>query len=297
MTSPDVRGVDRKDNSFIEKPSSIDKMKRRPNVRKDFDEIMGDDGEKTGEMEIEKAKKKGLDFVKPGEEKEDTSKLSIFDLPKTMKSPKDQTGANVDVKKDGAAEGFNLEGKGKTGEIAVGTSDEDAGPPKYAQGHADISFVNPLGAARIEPVNALASTKVEKPVSTSNLYEIVKALMAELSVAKIDGKTETTVTLNIPGMFKGAVIVISQFDSAKGELNLAFENLTQQAKLLMDSQPNRDALIRSLSEKGYTIQMMVTTTVLEHGPIVTEEARPQSGDFGRNSEDRRGEEERKKNFS
>jgi hypothetical protein len=55
--------------------------------------------------------------------------------------------------------------------------------------------------------------------------------------------------------------------------------LTQAAQKILQMEENRGALINALEQKGYNVQLFITTTVVENNPIVTDE------NFGR--EDRR----------
>lgn len=145
---------------------------------------------------------------------------------------------------------------------------------EYGQHSPDISYLDPssmgIGSAL---VNAISADKVQQkePVA-SPIHDIVTELIDKLVRIETKGQTDTVVTINKPGIFKDAIIVISEFQSANGQLNLAFENLRNEAKNLLDSQPNRDLLFEQLKEKGYVVNQFITTTITEHKPIVSEEA-------------------------
>ena len=66
------------------------------------------------------------------------------------------------------------------------------------------------------------------------MWQMFEKLVNSITAMKSDGKTETTVTLNEPSLFKGAVIKIVEFDQAKGQFNIAFQNLSPDAKNMMD---------------------------------------------------------------
>ena len=75
-------------------------------------------------------------------------------------------------------------------------------------------------------------------------------------------------------MFQGASVVITAFDSARGEFNLAFENLTPEAKRLLDSHENQRSMKLALEEKGYAVHIVTTTTEVEQSaPIAFDEGR------------------------
>ncbi len=59
-------------------------------------------------------------------------------------------------------------------------------------------------------------------------------------------------------MFEGSELVVTSYDSARGEFNIAFTNLTQEAKQLLDSQ--RASLMRDLADSGYVAHIVVVTT-------------------------------------
>lgn len=148
---------------------------------------------------------------------------------------------------------------------------------QYSESQGDISIINTN--APITPTNQInlnAGVKVEQTTSVNSpIHDIVVELIDKLTIIQAKGQTDTVVTLNMPGVFKGTVVVISEFDTAHGQLNLSFENLSVQAKNLIDSLPNREALLVALSERGYIVQTVVATTQLEHRPILSDAA--QSG--------------------
>lgn len=76
-------------------------------------------------------------------------------------------------------------------------------------------------------MGSMAQAKIEKQPSDAinKLQELVQKMIAEIQQMEMKGKTDTIVTLNNPPLFKGAHLVMTSFDSAKGELNIAFENL------------------------------------------------------------------------
>jgi hypothetical protein len=83
------------------------------------------------------------------------------------------------------------------------------------------------------------------------------------------GQTDTVITLKYPPLFQDAKIIVTSFDSAKGEFNISFENLTQAAQLLLDKEENRQSLLSALEKRGYNVHILSTTTV-ETAPIYEE---------------------------
>jgi|GEM_PF-2460266 len=155
---------------------------------------------------------------------------------------------------------------------------------QYTTAQADISYLNPNSSVdAVNPINLATNIKVEQKVPLgSPIHDLVVELIEKLTIVQLKGQTDTIITLNNPGVFKGVIIVMSQFDTANGQLNLAFENLTSQGKALLDNLASRDSLINILSEKGYMVQSFITTTITEHKPIISTQAESQ---FSRARED------------
>lgn len=160
---------------------------------------------------------------------------------------------------------------------------------QYTEAQSDIASINPNANIPINPTNQInlnAGAKVEQTTSVNSpIHDIVVELIDKLTIIQTKGQTDTVVTLNMPGAFKGTVVVISEFDTARGQLNLSFENLTVQGKNLIDSLPNREALLVALSERGYIVQTVVATTQLEHRPILSDASQfgkqqPKQGEEG-----------------
>lgn len=257
----------KEDVSYVQRGDGVDETKpKKPpaNVRKEFKEVL-EENDSLAEQEFDKASKKivGNKPVKGLEEKGQA--MSLFDLSRqTLKNTKplkdtlQKDDIPVEIVGEDPAEAIARLNGEKTKKNAF---------DPFAQPQADLTFVNPTGN-QVQPIEA-TTVRIEKPemvASPSPIQDIVEKLLDKLTIIETKGQTDTTMTLNA-GTFKGAVVVISQFDSANGQLNIAFENLTQQAQRVLDAQPNRDALLIALSEKGYAVQQFTTTTILEHKPV------------------------------
>lgn len=138
----------------------------------------------------------------------------------------------------------------------------------------DLSYINPMQAAQ-QPISAEDIKSKDKPASIpSHIQEIIDQIVHKIYTLNVDGRTETTVTLKHPPMFAGAHVVLTTYDTAKGEFNIAFENLTPEAKRLLDMQENQKSLKLALEEKGYAMHIMTTTTAVETAaPVYLEEER------------------------
>lgn len=173
---------------------------------------------------------------------------------------------------EGRLENTDLKGKE---EVAV---NEQKTPTRFPQETVDLSYVNPL-ALNTTAISQTGSDNLQKMGASQKitLQQLVEALVKEISTIESQGKTDTVVTLKQPPLFAGANVVLTSFETAKGEFNIRFENLSQGAKAFMDMQQNQQSLLSSLEEKGYAVHILVATTQIET-PKFTETAPQQSRD-------------------
>jgi hypothetical protein len=155
--------------------------------------------------------------------------------------------------------------------------------PAFVPEQAEKMAQTVQGMAYPDPnqlMGSLAQSKIEKgtPESLSKLQEIVEKIIAEVQRMELKGKTDTIVTLNHPPLLKGANLVMTAFDSAKGELNIAFENLSQRAKTFLDSNNHLDLLKLHLEQKGYITHIITTTTLTETKVFTQAQPQPHKGD-------------------
>ena len=66
-----------------------------------------------------------------------------------------------------------------------------------------------------------------------------------------------------PPILDGATITLTTTDNAKREVNIAFANLSPDAKMLLDRKLKEDSLTQTLDRKGITVHMLTTTTQAE----------------------------------
>jgi len=101
-----------------------------------------------------------------------------------------------------------------------------------------------------------------------HMKEIVDQIINKLYTLDTSGKTDTLITLKHPPLFAGTNIVITSFKTAKGEFNITFENLNQEAQKLLDRIESQNTLKSALAEKGYTVHIITTTSLSETLPLV-----------------------------
>ena len=129
----------------------------------------------------------------------------------------------------------------------------------------DLSYVNPMAVAAmtaqsLEP-SANYAPKVE-PIHDMdpNLPLLIEQIVKQMYTVQKEGQTDTVMTLQYPPIFKDAKLTLSAFDTAKGQFNITFENLTQQAQKILENQTNKQSLFTALEQKGYNVHIYIATT-------------------------------------
>jgi len=123
-----------------------------------------------------------------------------------------------------------------------------------------------------QPLSQVAAAKAQGPqgsMSTAEITSLISELTSQLLFMKGDGTSQTTFTLKNSALFAEVTVTITEFDTARGEFNISFSNLTTQAKELLDRQVNQDLLKQNLQEKGYTFHILTATTERE-APVFTD---------------------------
>lgn len=151
---------------------------------------------------------------------------------------------------------------------------------KYIREQPDLSYVNPLAGVQpqlnIAPVESKPKIEPTKAIDPS-LPLLIEQIVKHMYTVQTQGKTDTVMVLQYPPIFKDAQIVVSSYDTAKGQFNVSFENLTQAAQKLLDMEENRKSLLAALEQKGYHIQIVTTTTTIQTPMIAATETNPREG--------------------
>jgi hypothetical protein len=145
----------------------------------------------------------------------------------------------------------------------------------------DLSTINPLAGIGSNALTFEAAPMDRtslSPTNFSNIQEMIDQIVTNIYTIRVEGKTETLITLKHPPLFEGANLVITAFDTAKGEFNIAFENLTQMAKHFLEMQDNQNALRFALEDKGYVVHIITTTTLTETANIARSEEFSKGGE-------------------
>ncbi len=113
------------------------------------------------------------------------------------------------------------------------------------------------------------------------IQQIIDQIVDKIYVLKEDGRSDTTIVLKNPPLFDGVKVTLTSYESAKGQYNITFENLTQMAKNVLDFQSNKDVLKQALDSKGVVIQMFTTTTLTNVAPVSDQWSGSREQDNGR----------------
>lgn len=125
------------------------------------------------------------------------------------------------------------------------------------------------------------SSAAEKAAEVSLLLE---KMVDHIGIMKSQGVTETTLTLKDVGVFDGAKLTITQVDSATKQLNIKFENMSQEAHKLIIR--NQESLKAALDTKlGLTVHIVTATTEVEKPVQVYEGAMDERRDGQNASEE------------
>jgi len=269
MVNPDHTNI-----KFTTKADGIssDRSERRkahaPN--KDFRKILGKDKDRDHDEPKKKKKVDDSSYASASEKVENKaekpekkkSDVSLFDLASAKEEGK-SIAKERPVEKITPVEEKTVSPSEMFGKLSSSKKTEEEPKMQFTQEQPDRSAINPVatGPSTIEvaPVEAK-----EKPAPISpQIQEIVDKLIDKLYTVSTEGRTDMTIVLKHPPLMKGANIVITEFESAKGEFNIKFENLSNAAKDLIDLHENQESLKLALAQKGYMVHIITTNTEME----------------------------------
>ncbi len=158
----------------------------------------------------------------------------------------------------------------------------------------DLSHVNPLGVQNttvvpIEPIVYKEAT----PLPQVDIKKIIAEIVSGIETMTNAGKTETTITLKGSPLLQGATVVITSFASAPKEFNVSFENLSTDAKKIMDLPNNQQSLRTGFETNGMVLHIVTVTTQSEH-PIYSGDSPQTSLGRQRGQEESEDQQQRKR---
>ena len=144
-------------------------------------------------------------------------------------------------------------------------------------------------------VNPMGENKVaEPPRDAKMIKDLIDQIVKEMYVVKSGEITDTVVTIRHPPIFEGAQVKMTSFETARGEFNIAFENLSQQAKELLDNRVNREALLLALNKEGYNVHIITTSTTIETPAYIAQAQRGEQEQQGQGKEQQGQQKEQQK---
>jgi hypothetical protein len=127
----------------------------------------------------------------------------------------------------------------------------------YVDPREDLAQFNPPPFSVASITGAVERTATGGTTAAA-MQALIDQLVDKLSTVKTGDVTDMIISIKHPPLLEGSQLVVTSFGTAHGEFNLAFTNLTQEAKALLDSQ--RSNLMNALEQKGYVTHIVVTTT-------------------------------------
>ncbi len=255
MTLPNkpISGLGKRDLGSTERTDS-GRPSRKPGA--DYKKV-----ERRGEKDTHQ--KKGDAVV----EEEKASSDSVFDLAAGKKITGDAKKASSPLEiaahaaAAGAKDGLDADASPDLAGLSLGkasTQDTSKKGQGFGQAQDDLAFVNPNAKPDVGIANMSVQSETVPTSRVEQLQKLVDQIEPTLYTVKQGGITDTAIKIQNPPIFAGSELVVRSYDSAKGEFNIAFNNLTQEAKALLDN--HQAALMKTLEERGYVAHMVVTST-------------------------------------
>ncbi len=240
-----------------------------PDARRDFLRVMKKQERKESHKHVDD--RDDDDEYEVEEDKDTNKKDSIFDIAhkgeKVVHQTKDSLPMNEETLVQEKGEEVDA-----TPEFVVQEPEE-----KWKESHVFVQEQPDLSTFQSIPSQTTSEGVVfrEAPKPVSDLKELLQQLAETLQVTKAEGKTDTTITLKYPPLFQGVQVTLTSFETARGEFNLSFTNLTQQAKNLLDL--NMNAFRLGMEQKGHILHMITTSPHIEKPPETQSEYFGQRG--------------------
>ncbi len=154
--------------------------------------------------------------------------------------------------------------------VALGEGTPEKGVPQVklqqedttAQGRNDLLHAHPAAMAVQPHVEVSVSAQAPQGIDRAGLQALVEQVVDKLLTVKRDGQTDTILTLKQPPVLAGAELVVTKYDAAQKEFNIAFNNLSPDGKRLLDLHANQLALDKAIKQAGedYTVHIVVVST-------------------------------------
>ena len=186
---------------------------------------------------------------------EETAIKEKFAEAKKKSQPNNRSKIPSEKEKDGEISLFDLSKKKNSASV----QEEEMARIKLSD-HKDSLKEMPFDIQQRQ-LETLSKEATEMAQGPSRIHKLIEKMVKRLTIMETTGRNETSMTIKNSATFEGTRVLITEFNSAKGEFNLTFENLTQQGKNLLDAHQN--TLKMGLEQKGYVVHMITTTTLNE----------------------------------
>ena len=106
-------------------------------------------------------------------------------------------------------------------------------------------------------------------LSQADRIALIEQIASQIVTVTTKDLRETIIDIKYPPLFAGSRLTVSQYQQAPGEFNLTFENLSPQARKVLESELQQNTLQHALLDKGYKIQV-VQIQIPEQKPFIYE---------------------------
>jgi hypothetical protein len=266
---PDITPEKKSDDQPVKKSSLFDlpKTQRKPARDEEEGELTGVTPKKTEEQpEVDEEGKQPEMEEADAEFGKEKQPLDGKQLPPGVGQSKLQQQQQELLAK---TEGLSKKGESfeELGTKKISTTEKGEGRPELAALDQQ-SKQNPFAAASTQIDTKVGKEESAKPSET--IQQIADKIVEKLQVVRTGDKIDTTITLKSPPMLDGASITVTSSATAKGEISLAFSNLSPEGKALIDQ--NSAQLKLALEKNGYTVHDVVSVPKeIQAAPISAEQ--------------------------
>jgi hypothetical protein len=215
--------------------------------------------------------------------KPEVAKTAAFTsgYPQLLEEPAPITGERPSEKPAVFSESIRPETTAQPTEVKTETKRPSVGPGTTVPQPASALF----GFTQTGTVEKTATPKA--PEVRATIVQIVEQTIQAVTLMRTKDETTISVTIKYPPIFEGATLKIVESSTAKHEFNITFDNLTPEARRLIETQANQVRLQQSLLERGYTLRNIVIAPEVKFGPTAPA-ALPTSTGEGQGEAERRG---------
>lgn len=247
-----------------------DKQKKQP--VSDFNEFVEQidqrkrDNEDDGTDKKDSKKKSTSTLAQSGDSSAPEAPLSLFDL------ARDSSGGREKRKREEPEmEMVTTQPETEKEELVIRQmpdTPQNMPHPRYGMELSDLASVNP--APRTEEAQS-------PPLSSKSIQEIIDQIVKQVYTVKgSSGINETVIELE--GRFKGARLILTEFDSAKQEMNITIDHLKTAADQQFLNAHKQELVDKLAKDHQIVVHIFTATTVQESTQLDDRQAREQGQD-------------------